>query len=96
MSEKQIKIIEDKGKKKVEALKYLKPKEQTKAIESKSGNKISIQKVNYDRLLSKRVDEIQKICGEINFNKLIHYFTTPGIAPIILLNLKVHLIPLNK
>ena len=36
--EKQIKTIEDQGKKQVEALKDLKPKEQTKAIEDKSDN----------------------------------------------------------
>ena len=58
--EKQIKTIEDQGQKQVEALKDLKPKEQAKAIESKSDNRLSIQKENYDRLLSKRVDEIKK------------------------------------
>ena len=40
--------------------KILKPKGQTKAIEDKSDNKLSIQKESYDRLLSERVDEIQK------------------------------------
>ena len=37
--EKQIKTFEDQGKKQVEALKDLKPKEQKEAIESKSDNK---------------------------------------------------------
>ena len=78
--EKQIKTIEDQGQKQVEALKDLKPKGQATAIESKSDNKLSIQKENYDRLLSERVDEIRKINGEINYNKLIYHFTTPGIA----------------
>ena len=50
--------IEDQGQKQVEALKDLKPKEQTKAIEGRSDNKLSIQKENYDRLLCERVDEI--------------------------------------
>ena len=36
--EKQIKIIEDQGEKQVDALKDLKPKEQTKPIEDKSNN----------------------------------------------------------
>ena len=36
--EKQIKTIEDQGKKQVEALKGLKPKEQIKTIKSKSNN----------------------------------------------------------
>ena len=80
--EKQIKTIEDQGKKQVIALEDLKLKEQTKAIEGKSDDKLSIQKEKYDRLLSERVDEIQKRSGEINYNKLIYHLTTPGIAPI--------------
>ena len=36
--EKQIKTIEDQGKKQIDALKDLKPKEQTKPIEDKSNN----------------------------------------------------------
>ena len=63
-------------------MKDLKPKEQTKAVEDKSDKKLSIQKENYDRLLDERVDEIPKIRGQINYNKLIYYFTTPDIAPI--------------
>ena len=63
-------------------MKDLKPKEQTKAVEDKSDKKLSIQKENYDRLLDERVDEIPKIRGQINYNKLIYYFTTAGIAPI--------------
>ena len=80
--EKQIKTIEDQWKKQVKALEDLKLKEQTKAIEGKSDNKLSIQKEKYDRLLSERVDEIRKRSGEINYNKLIYRFTTPGIVPI--------------
>ena len=48
--EKQIKTIEDQGKKQVKTLEDLKLKEQTKAIEDKSDNKLSLQKENYDRL----------------------------------------------
>ena len=36
--EKQIKTIEDKGQKQIDALESLKPKEQTKLIEDKSNN----------------------------------------------------------
>ena len=36
--EKQIKTIEDKGQKQIDALESLKPKEQTKLIENKSNN----------------------------------------------------------
>ena len=28
------------------------------------------------------MNEIRKISGEINYNKLIYHFTTPGIVPI--------------
>ena len=80
--EKQIKTIEDQWKKQVKALEDLKLKEQTKAIEGKTDDKLSIQKEKYDRLLSERVDEIRKRSGEINYNKLIYRFTTPGIVPI--------------
>ena len=80
--EKQIKTIEDQWKKQVKALEDLKLKEQTKAIEGKSDDKLSIQKEKCDRLLSERVDEIRKRSGEINYNKLIYRFTTPGIVPI--------------
>ena len=72
--EKQIKTIEDQGKKQTDALKDLKLKQQTKATEDKSDNKLSIQKENYDRLLSERVDKIRKIRGDMNYNKLIYHF----------------------
>ena len=72
--EKQTKTIEDQGKKQTDALKDLKLKQQTKATEDKSDNKLSMQKENYDRLLSERVDKIRKIRGEINYNKLIYRF----------------------
>ena len=78
------------------AFKDLKPKEQTKAIEEKFDNKLSLQEENYNRVLNKRVDETPKIKGEINYNKSVYYFTTPGIAQKNLLNLKVHVILLKK
>ena len=34
------------------------------------------------------MDEIPKLSGEINYNKSIYYFTTPGIAPINFIKLK--------
>ena len=60
--EKQIKTIDDQGKKQVEALKDIEPKEQTKLIENKS-NKI------FNRLFEKEAAEIQKTSKEIDFNK---------------------------
>ena len=67
--EKQIKTIEDQGKKQVEALKDLKPEEQTIAIENDSNGKLSIQKEIYDKLLDDRADDIPEIAKEINYNK---------------------------
>ena len=60
------------------ALEDLKPKIQTKPIVGKTSIEIEI----YDRILDKRVDEIQKISGETDYNKLIYHFKTPGIARI--------------
>ena len=42
-----MKTIEDQGKKQVKALEDLKLKEQAKATEDKSDNKLSIQQENY-------------------------------------------------
>ena len=50
--EKQIKTIEDQGKKQVEVLKDLKPSNQTKAIKDKSDDKLSI--------MNKTLKEIEK------------------------------------
>ena len=50
--EKQIKTIEDQGEKQLEALKDSKPKEQTKAIESKSNNQ-SIARNIFNNLIKK-------------------------------------------
>ena len=51
--EKQIKTIEDQGQKQVEALKDLKPKEQTKPIEDKSNNQ-SKAAIIFNDLINKR------------------------------------------
>ena len=54
--EKQTKIIEDKGKKQVDAL-----KEQITVAEEKFDDKLLMQKKIYNRLLRERTNEIQKI-----------------------------------
>ena len=51
--DKQIKTIEDQGKKQVDTLNVLKPKE----IESISNNKPVINKEIYDKILGERMDE---------------------------------------
>ena len=51
--EKQIKTIEDQGKKQVDALESLKPKEQTKPIEDKSNNQPKSTTI-FNKLINKR------------------------------------------
>ena len=76
--EKQIKTIEDQVKKQVEALESLKPKEQTKAIKDKSRDEFLTEKETYNRLFYNRLNEIQEISNEIDYNNLIYYFKTRG------------------
>ena len=68
--EKQIKTIEDQGKKQVDALKVLEPK----AIESGSNNKPVITQEFYDKILEERMDEILKVSDKIDFDNLIYNF----------------------
>ena len=41
-----------------------------------------MQKETYNKLLNERMTKTQKISREIDYNKLIYYFKTPGISPI--------------
>ena len=69
--EKQIKTIEDQGKKQVDALESLK----RKAVESGSNdNKPSITKEIYDEILEERMDEILKMRDKIDFSNLTYNF----------------------
>ena len=70
--EKQIKTIEQQGKKQVHPLKVLEPQ----AIESES-NKYSITKEIYDEILQGRMDEIVKMSKEINYSRLLYNFKDP-------------------
>ena len=65
--EKQIKTIEDKGQKQVEALK-------SNATNSKYDDNPSISKEIYDKLLDERTDEILEMTREINYNNLGYNF----------------------
>ena len=71
--EKQIKTIEDQGKKQVDALKVLEPK----AIESGSNNKPAITQEFYNKILEERMDEILKISDKIDVGNLIYNFKVP-------------------
>ena len=59
--EKQIKKVEDQGRKQVETIKDLKAREQTKATKDKSDDNPLMSKKIYYRLLSERMDEVLKI-----------------------------------
>ena len=72
--EKQIKTIEDQGQKQVDALKDLKPKEQTNAINDKSDDNTSISKEIYHKILKERMNEILKMSREINYSNLVYDF----------------------
>ena len=76
--DKQIKTIEDQGKKQVDALENL----ELKAIESGSNNKPVITKEIYDEILNERIDEIIKMSKEIIYSRLIYDFkgTTSSIS----------------
>ena len=80
--EKQIKTIEDQGKKQVDALESLKPKEQTKAITYKSDDddNTPISKEIYDEILEERMNEILKMSMEINYGNLQIYNLQIGKA----------------
>ena len=68
--EKQIKTIEDQGKKQIDALKVLEPK----GIESGSNKKPEITKEIYDEILEKRLDEIIKMRDKIDFRNVTYNF----------------------
>ena len=59
--EKQIKKVQDQGRKQVETIKDLKAREQTKATKDKSDDNPLMSKKIYYRLLSERMDEVLKI-----------------------------------
>ena len=67
--EKQIKTIEDQGQKQVEALKNLKPKEQTKPIEGKSNNQ-SRDAIIFNGFISKRKSIMNELYERVDKYKL--------------------------
>ena len=67
--EKQIKAIEDKGQKQIDALKSLKPKEETKPIEDKPNNQ-SRAAIIFNELINKRKDLMKKLHDEVDYKSL--------------------------
>ena len=65
--EKQIKTIEDQGEKQIDALKDLKPKEQTKPIEDKSNNQPK-SKIRFNKLINKRKGLMKELYDSVDHN----------------------------
>ena len=63
------KTIQDQGEKQVEALKNLKPKEQTKSIEYKSNNQ-SKAAIIFNDLINKRKKIMNELHNSIDYEKL--------------------------
>ena len=74
--EKQIKTIEDQGQKQVDALKDLKPKEQTKPIEDKSNNK-SKAEIIFNELINERINIMSELYGSVDYNNLKFEYVDP-------------------
>ena len=74
--EKQIKTIEDQGEKQIDALKDLKPKEQTKPIEDKSNNQ-SKAAVIFNELINKRKELMSELYDSVDYNNLKFEYVGP-------------------
>ena len=68
--EKQIKIIEDQGQKQVDALKNLKPKEETKPIEDKSNNNSRATILFNEFFNKKKKDLMKELYDSFDYNNL--------------------------
>ena len=73
--DKQIKTIEDQGKKQVDALKNLKPVERSKAI-TYDDESLEQKQETYNKLFDEKLDEIQELSREIDYKNLNYNFTT--------------------
>ena len=67
--EKQIKAIEDQGKKQIDVLESFKPKEETKPIEDKSNNQ-SRSTIIFNELINKRKELMSELYDSIDYNNL--------------------------
>ena len=75
--EKQIKTIEDQGQKQVDALKDLKPKEQTQPIEDKSNNQSKATSMFSD-LINKRKEIMSGLHDSVDYNNLKFEYVGPN------------------
>ena len=74
--EKQIKTIQDQVEKQVDALKSLKPKEQTKPIEDKYNNQ-SKATIIFDDLINKRKKTMRELHHSVDYNNLKFKYVGP-------------------
>ena len=74
--EKQIKTIEDQGEKQIDALKDLKPKEQTKPIEDKSNNQPKAT-IIFDEPINERKKIMSKLYDSVDYNNLKFEYVGP-------------------
>ena len=74
--EKQVKAIEDQGKKQVDVLKDLKEKEQTKPIEDKSSNQ-SKATIIFNDLINKRKKIMSELHDSVDYNNLKFEYVGP-------------------
>ena len=74
--EKQIKAIEDQGKKQIDALKNLKLKEETKPTEDKSNNQ-SRSTIIFNELINKRKELMSELYDSVDPNNLKFEYVGP-------------------
>ena len=74
--EKQIKTTEDQGKKQIDAVENLKPKEETKPIEDKSNNKSKTVFI-FNSLINERKDLMKELYDSVDYNNLKFDFVGP-------------------
>ena len=74
--EKQIKTIEDQGKKQVDALENLKLKEETKPIEDKPNNQ-SRATIIFNELINKRKELMSELYDSVDYNNLKFEYIGP-------------------
>ena len=74
--EKQIKTVEDQGQKQIDALKDLKPKEQTKPIEDKSNNKSKAAIIS-NELYNDRKKIMSKLSDSVDYKNLKFEYVVP-------------------
>ena len=75
--EKQIKTIEDQGQKQVDALKDLKPKDQTQPIEDKSNNQSKVTSM-FNDLINKRKEIMSGLHDSVDYNNLKFEYVGPN------------------